>query len=121
MPDNAQAITYADAMALAGPRPNNHFAACACTACMIHDERVQGIIIGWNTRAALTRPEPDGDLRERIARIIAAGNYSDPWWWKEAFDEGADETAVQLRCDDVAIADAILAALSPPAQGEGGL
>jgi hypothetical protein len=59
-------------------------------------------------------------LREKIARIIAAGNHGDPWWWKQAFDDGSDETAVRLRADDVSVADTILAALATPAPIEGG-
>lgn len=54
-------------------------------------------------------------LRNVVARIIAAGNHGDPWWWKEAFDDGADETAVRLRKDDLAVADDVLAALDKPA------
>ncbi len=54
-------------------------------------------------------------LREKVARIIATGVFGDPWWWKEAFDDGSDEIAVRNRADDVSVADDILAALATPA------
>jgi len=57
-------------------------------------------------------------LREKIARIIAAGNHGDPWWWKDAFDDGSDETAIRLRADDASVADDVLAALKGPAANE---
>lgn len=60
----------------------------------------------------------DTEAREKVARLIAAGNHGDPWWWKQAFDDGSDETAVRLRADDVSVADTILAALATPATNE---
>ncbi|MEO7468924.1 MAG: hypothetical protein ABIV36_18050 [Sphingobium limneticum] len=59
--------------------------------------------------------EPVG-LREKAARIIAAGYIGDPWWWKEAFDDGQDETAARLRADDEATAAAVIDFLATPAR-----
>lgn len=55
-----------------------------------------------------------GALHEKIARLIAKGNDSDPWWWKRTFDDLADATAARLREDDLSVADTILTALAHP-------
>ena len=55
-----------------------------------------------------------GEQRDVTAKIIAAGYSGDPWWWKEAFDDDQDETAVRLRDDDRKIADDVIAALTQP-------
>ena len=55
-----------------------------------------------------------GEQRDVTAKIIAAGYSGDPWWWKEAFDDDQDETAVRLPDDDRKIADDVIAALTQP-------
>lgn len=61
--------------------------------------------------------------RKAVARIIGEASGTEPWWWKEAFDDASDEVAERLRDDDRALADRILALLPPTgnSRGEGKL
>ncbi|BBD98078.1 hypothetical protein SAMIE_1015790 [Sphingobium amiense] len=55
---------------------------------------------------------------DEIARIIAEGYHGHPWWWKDVFDDGADQTAARLREEDCSVANNVIAALAQPPAAE---
>jgi hypothetical protein len=80
-----------------------------------HKRPRDGEYCNYSAIALPTATEDSGEVvqadRERIARVHAEHGATNPWWWDEVFNDGLDETAADLREQDLNAADALIAAL----------